>query len=72
MVFLVAADVDADKDLEEVVEEAAEEVAGVAEVAKECTASTALISPTPLTYLPTKNGPLLFQVVGELMSLSNA
>ena len=56
VVILVAADVAAAKNMEEVVEEAAEEVAGVAEVAEECLTSTALISPTTLALLPTKNG----------------
>ena len=69
VVIFLAADVDADKYLEEVMEEAAEEVARVGEVVEECQTSTALISPTPLTRLLTKNGPQSVQAVSELMSL---
>ena len=71
-VVLVTADVDADKDMEGVMGEAAEVVAGVIEIAEECLTSTALISPTPLANLPTKNGPRSVQAVGKPMSLSNA
>ena len=71
-VVLVTEDVDADKDMEVLMEEAAEVMAGVIEITEECPTSTALISPTPLAYLPTKNGPRLVQAVGEPMSLSNA
>ena len=63
---------DADKDMEGVMEKAAEVVARVIEIAEERPTSTALISPTPLANLPTKNGPLLVQEVGKPMSLSNA
>ena len=70
-VFLVTADVDADEDKERVVEESAEVLAGVIEIAEECPTSTALISPTPLTYLLTNNGPCSVQAVGKPMSLSN-
>ena len=55
-VILVTADVDADEDMEGVMEEAADVVSGVAEIAEQCPTSTALISPTPLAHLPTKNG----------------
>ena len=70
-VVLVTADVDADKDLEGVMEEAAEVVARLAEIAEECLTSTALIYPTPLARLLTKNGLCLVQAVGDLISLRN-
>ena len=70
-VVFVTTDVDADKDKEGVTEKAVEAVAGVIEIAEECLTSTALIYPTPLAHLLTKNGPLLDQVVGKTMSLSN-
>ena len=70
-VILVTVDVDADEHMEGVMEEAAEVVAGVIEIAEECLTSTALISPTPLAHLLTKNGPRSVQAVGEPMLLSN-
>ena len=70
-VVLVTADTDVNEDMEGVTEEAAEVVAGVIKIAEECLTSMALISPTPLAHLPTKNGPRLAQAVGESMSLSN-
>ena len=70
-VVLVNADVDADEDMEGVMEEAAEVVAGVIEIAEEFLTPTALISPIPLEYLLTKNGPRSVQAVGEPMSLRN-
>ena len=72
VVVLVTSDADAEKNLEGVMEEAAELVSGVAEIAEECPTSTALISPTPLTHLPTKSGPRSVQEVGKPISLSNA
>ena len=71
-VFLVTTDVDADEDMEGVMGVAAEVVTGVIEIAEECLTSTALIYPTPLAHLPTKNVPHLVQAVGEPMSLRNA
>ena len=71
-VVLVTADVDADKDIEVVIEEAAEVVSRVIEIAYKCPTSTALISPTPLAHLPTKNETHSVQAVGEPMSLRNA
>ena len=71
-VVLVTSEVDADKDMEGVMGEAAEVVAGLIEIAEECLTSTALIYPTPLAHLPTKNVPHLVQAVGEPMSLRNA
>ena len=71
-VVLVTVDVDKYEDMEGVMEEAAEVVAVVIEIAEECPTSTALIYPTPLVHLPTKNGPRSVQAVGEPMSLSNA
>ena len=68
---LVTTDVDADGDMEGVMEEAAELVAGVIDISEEYSTSTALISPTPLAHLPTKNEPRLVQEVWEPMSLSN-
>ena len=56
-VVLVTTDVDADKDMERVMEESAEVVSRVIEIAEEYPTSTALISLTPLSHLPTKNGP---------------
>ena len=70
-VVLVTADVDADEDMEGVMEEATEVVARLIEIAEEYTTSTALISPTPLAHLPTKNGPCSVQAVGKPMSFSN-
>ena len=66
---LVTADVDADEDMEGVMEEAAEIVARVIKIAEECPTSTALIYPTPLAHLPTKNGPRSVEAVGKLVSL---
>ena len=71
-IVLLTVDVDADKDMEGVMGEDVEVVARVIEIAEECPTSTALISPTPLAHLLTKNGPLSVQAVGETMSLSNA
>ena len=71
-VVLVTSDMDGEKDVEVVTVESAEVVAGVIEIAEECLTSTALISPTPLVHLPTKNGPRSFQTVGKPMSLSSA
>ena len=71
-VVLVTTDVDEDEDMEGVMGEAAEVVAGVIEIAEEFPTSAALISPTPLTHLPTKNRPRSVQAVGKPMSLSNA
>ena len=71
-VVLVTVDVDADRDMKRVMEKAAEVVARVIDIAEECPTSTALIYPTPLAHLPTKNGPCSFQAVGKPMSLSNA
>ena len=71
-VVLLTTDVDADEDMEVVMEEAAEVVAGVIEIAEECLTSMALISPTPLAHLPTKNEPLSVQALGDPISLSNA
>ena len=62
---------DADEDMEGVMEETTDVVAGVIEIAEECPTSTALIYPTPLAHLPTKNGPRLVQAVGNPMSISN-
>ena len=62
---MVTADVD--EDMEGVMEEAAEVVDGVIEMAEECPTSAALISPTPLAHLTTKNGPRSVQAVGESM-----
>ena len=72
VVVLVTADVDAHKYFEVLMEEAAYVVDGVEEIAEECPTSTALIYPTPLAHLPTKNGPRSVQAVGEPISLSNA
>ena len=71
-VVLVTADVDADEDMEGLMGNTAEVVAGVIEIAEEFPTSTALISPTPLNNLPTKNGPRSVQEVGKPMSLRNA
>ena len=71
-VVLVTVDVDADEYMEGLMREAAEVVAGVIEIVEECPTSTALVSPTPLAHLPTKNGPRSVQAMGEPMSLSNA
>ena len=68
----VEVDVDVDEDMEGVMGESAEVVAGVIEITEECPTSTALISPTPLAHLQTKNGPRSVQAVGKPMSLSNA
>ena len=70
-VVLVTVDVDTDKDMKGAIKEDVEVVAVVIEIAEECPTSTALISPTPLAHLPTKNGPRLVQAVGEPMLLSN-
>ena len=72
LIVLVTLDVDADEGLEGVMEEAADVVSGVAEIAEQCPTSTALISPTPLAHLPTKNGTRSVQAVGEIISLSSA
>ena len=71
-VVLLTTAVDADEDNEGVMGEATEVVSGVIDIAEECLTSTALISPTPLAHLPTKNEPHSVQAVGEPMSLSNA
>ena len=71
-VFLVTVNVDPDEDMEGVMGEAAEVVAGVIEIAEECTTSTALISLNPLAHLTTKNGTHSVQAVGDPMSLRNA
>ena len=63
-VFLVTVDMDVDKDMEGLMGESAEVVAGVIEIAEECTTSTALISSIPLAHVPAKNGPRSVQAVG--------
>ena len=70
-VVFVTTYVDADEDMEGVTGEAGEVVAGVIEIAEECTTSAALISPTPLAHLPMKKGTRSVQAVGDPMSLSN-